>query len=93
MQAARLKATRDRPNKFDAGDCDALSRNSIRCLEENNGDRSAPACQPHFEAYRCRTCDFDLCARCYRRRDKAGFKGMALRKTDQEQSLTTWSYF
>ena len=21
-------------------------------LEENNGDRSAPACQPHFEAYR-----------------------------------------
>lgn len=52
MQAARLKATRDRPNKFDAKDCDALSRNSIRCLEENNGDRSAPACQPHFEAYR-----------------------------------------
>ena len=53
MQAARLHATRSTPNKFDAGDCDALSQNSIRCLEENNGDRSVNSpCQPHFEAYR-----------------------------------------
>lgn len=49
---------------------------------------------PHYVAYRCRTCDFDLCPRCYRQKDKPsakGFGGRAIRR-DGEQ-LTTWTFF
>eukprot|EP00929_Paragymnodinium_shiwhaense_P000294 TRINITY_DN100532_c0_g1_i1.p1 TRINITY_DN100532_c0_g1~~TRINITY_DN100532_c0_g1_i1.p1 ORF type:complete len:957 (-),score=257.01 TRINITY_DN100532_c0_g1_i1:149-3019(-) len=49
---------------------------------------------PHYIAYRCRTCDFDLCPRCYKLKDKPnarGFGAQAIRK-DGEQ-ITTWGYF
>jgi len=49
---------------------------------------------PHYVAYRCRTCDFDLCPRCYRQKDKPsakGFGGRGIRR-DGEQ-LTTWTFF
>ncbi|CAE8639487.1 unnamed protein product, partial [Polarella glacialis] len=29
---------------------------------------------PHYIAYRCRTCDFDLCPRCYKQKDKQSSK-------------------
>jgi len=54
------------------------------CEEEMEG--------PHYAAFRCRTCDFDLCSRCYRRKDKPGFKGAILPRSD-DQSLSTWGYF
>mmetsp|Transcript_43264 Transcript_43264/g.78747 ORF Transcript_43264/g.78747 Transcript_43264/m.78747 type:complete len:946 (+) Transcript_43264:67-2904(+) len=49
---------------------------------------------PHYVAYRCRTCDFDLCPRCYRLKDKPTFKGTGARaiRKDSDQ-LTTWTYF
>mmetsp|Transcript_69612 Transcript_69612/g.167029 ORF Transcript_69612/g.167029 Transcript_69612/m.167029 type:complete len:942 (+) Transcript_69612:102-2927(+) len=49
---------------------------------------------PHYIAYRCRTCDFDLCPRCYKLKDKPTFKGTGARgiRKDTEQ-LTSWSYF
>jgi ABC-type multidrug transport system fused ATPase/permease subunit len=49
---------------------------------------------PHYSAYRCRTCDFDLCPRCYRQKDKASAKGYGARalRRDGEQ-LTTWTFF
>jgi ABC-type multidrug transport system fused ATPase/permease subunit len=49
---------------------------------------------PHYIAYRCRTCDFDLCPRCYKQKDKPTAKGYGQRalRRDGEQ-ITTWSYF
>lgn len=49
---------------------------------------------PHYIAYRCRTCDFDLCPRCYKQKDKPTAKGYGSRavRRDGEQ-ITTWSYF
>eukprot|EP00930_Biecheleria_cincta_P001244 TRINITY_DN102391_c0_g1_i1.p1 TRINITY_DN102391_c0_g1~~TRINITY_DN102391_c0_g1_i1.p1 ORF type:complete len:977 (+),score=152.66 TRINITY_DN102391_c0_g1_i1:128-3058(+) len=49
---------------------------------------------PHYIAYRCRTCDFDLCPRCYKNKDKNSAKGFGARsvRKDQEQ-ITTWTYF
>lgn len=38
-----------RPGKFKYGDCDQLGKNSMKCLEENDYNRSAAACQPHFK--------------------------------------------
>ncbi|CAD7947713.1 unnamed protein product [Amoebophrya sp. A120] len=51
--------------------------------------------KPYFEAYRCRTCDFDLCPRCYRRKDNPNFKGVAFRDDEgqEKDSLTTMGYF
>jgi len=46
---------------------------------------------PHWDAYRCRTCDFDLCPRCYRRKDKPDFKGVSVRGAEDRQ-LTSWDY-
>ena len=62
---------------------------------------------PHYEAWRCRTCDFDLCSRCYRRRNNPDFKGVAFRNTaandpndptstggeNVSESLSTYGYF
>eukprot|EP00929_Paragymnodinium_shiwhaense_P119728 TRINITY_DN91629_c0_g1_i1.p1 TRINITY_DN91629_c0_g1~~TRINITY_DN91629_c0_g1_i1.p1 ORF type:complete len:938 (+),score=269.63 TRINITY_DN91629_c0_g1_i1:148-2961(+) len=49
---------------------------------------------PHYIAYRCRTCDFDLCPRCYRKKDKASAKGMGSLSIRQNgDQVTTWSYF
>lgn len=49
---------------------------------------------PHYIAYRCRTCDFDLCPRCYKQKDKPAAKGHGGRavRRDGEQ-ITTWTYF
>lgn len=49
---------------------------------------------PHYVAYRCRTCDFDLCPRCYRQKDKSSARGFGARslRGDGEQ-ITTWTYF
>mmetsp|Transcript_34234 Transcript_34234/g.72928 ORF Transcript_34234/g.72928 Transcript_34234/m.72928 type:complete len:934 (+) Transcript_34234:121-2922(+) len=49
---------------------------------------------PHYIAYRCRTCDFDLCPRCHRKRNDPNAKGYGARavRRDGEQ-LSTWSYF
>mmetsp|Transcript_61440 Transcript_61440/g.170354 ORF Transcript_61440/g.170354 Transcript_61440/m.170354 type:complete len:934 (-) Transcript_61440:103-2904(-) len=49
---------------------------------------------PHYIAYRCRTCDFDLCPRCHRKKNDPTAKGYGARavRRDGEQ-LTTWSYF
>jgi len=49
---------------------------------------------PHYIAYRCRTCDFDLCPRCYKQKDKPTAKGYGARgvRRDGEQT-TTWTYF
>lgn len=49
---------------------------------------------PHYIAYRCRTCDFDLCPRCYKQKDKPTAKGYgarAIRKNGEQ--VTTWTYF
>ena len=34
--------------------------------------------QPHFIAYRCRTCDFDLGPRGYKRKDKPDVKSLGV---------------
>ncbi|CAK0833010.1 unnamed protein product [Prorocentrum cordatum] len=49
---------------------------------------------PHYIAYRCRTCDFDLCPRCHKKKDDPNARGFGSRavRRDGEQ-LTTWSYF
>jgi len=49
---------------------------------------------PDYVAYRCRTCDFDMCQRCYRRKDKKSAKGYGQRgiRSDGAQ-LTTWTFF
>jgi len=49
---------------------------------------------PHYVAYRCRTCDFDLCPRCYNMKDKPTARGHGLRaiRKDGEQ-ITTWTFF
>lgn len=49
---------------------------------------------PHYIAYRCRTCDFDLCPRCHKKKDDSSAKGFGARavRRDGEQ-MTTWSYF
>jgi len=49
---------------------------------------------PHYVAYRCRTCDFDLCPRCYKQKDKTSARGFGARslRGDGEQ-ITTWTYF
>ncbi|CAE7267844.1 ABCB25 [Symbiodinium sp. CCMP2592] len=47
---------------------------------------------PHYVAYRCRTCDFNLCPRCYKQKDKHHAKGFGARGPDGEQ-ITTWTYF
>jgi len=49
---------------------------------------------PHYIAYRCRTCDFDLCPRCYKQKDKPNAKGYGSKaiRRDGEQ-VTTWTYF
>eukprot|EP00928_Gymnodinium_smaydae_P033307 TRINITY_DN23893_c0_g3_i1.p1 TRINITY_DN23893_c0_g3~~TRINITY_DN23893_c0_g3_i1.p1 ORF type:complete len:960 (-),score=115.93 TRINITY_DN23893_c0_g3_i1:62-2740(-) len=54
------------------------------CEEEMQG--------PNYDAFRCRTCDFDLCTRCYRRKDKPGFKGAIIPRSGDE-ALSTWGYF
>ena len=42
-------------SRFDAGSCEALGKNSIKCIEDHGYDRAAPACKVHFEAYKeCR---------------------------------------
>lgn len=54
-EAARA-ASRTHSTKFDAGSCEELGKNSIRCIEDHGYDRSAPECKVHFEAYReCRS--------------------------------------
>jgi len=49
---------------------------------------------PHYIAYRCRTCDFDLCPRCHKKRNDPSAKGYGAQavRRDGEQ-LTTWTYF
>ena len=44
-------------SKYDAGGCDALSRASVKCLEDLGYDKKAAqtACKVHYDAYReCR---------------------------------------
>lgn len=49
---------------------------------------------PHYIAYRCRTCDFDLCPRCHRKKDNPTAKGYGARSVRRDgEQLTTWSYF
>ena len=43
--------------KFDAGNCDALGKASVKCIEDLGYDRRAAstACKVHFDAYKeCR---------------------------------------
>lgn len=47
--------------------------------------------KPHYDAYRCRTCDFDLCPRCYKQKDNPEFKGSGLRRDGE--AITTMQYF
>eukprot|EP00928_Gymnodinium_smaydae_P006818 TRINITY_DN12428_c0_g1_i2.p1 TRINITY_DN12428_c0_g1~~TRINITY_DN12428_c0_g1_i2.p1 ORF type:complete len:921 (-),score=210.57 TRINITY_DN12428_c0_g1_i2:310-3072(-) len=49
---------------------------------------------PHYIAYRCRTCDFDLCPRCYKQKDKATARGYGARSVRRDgEQITTWTYF
>ncbi|CAE7774212.1 ABCB25 [Symbiodinium sp. CCMP2456] len=49
---------------------------------------------PHYIAYRCRTCDFDLCPRCYKQKDKHSAKGFGARSVRRDgEQITTWTYF
>lgn len=49
---------------------------------------------PHYIAYRCHTCDFDLCPRCYKQKDKPNAKGYGARSVRRDgEQITTWSYF
>ncbi|CAJ1450643.1 unnamed protein product, partial [Effrenium voratum] len=49
---------------------------------------------PHYVAYRCRTCDFDLCPRCYKQKDKTSAKGFGARSVRRDgEQITTWTYF
>eukprot|EP00421_Protoceratium_reticulatum_P027484 CAMPEP_0168477224 /NCGR_PEP_ID=MMETSP0228-20121227/62297_1 /TAXON_ID=133427 /ORGANISM="Protoceratium reticulatum, Strain CCCM 535 (=CCMP 1889)" /LENGTH=923 /DNA_ID=CAMNT_0008493377 /DNA_START=1 /DNA_END=2772 /DNA_ORIENTATION=+ len=49
---------------------------------------------PHYIAYRCRTCDFDLCPRCHRKKDDPNARGYGARSVRRDgEQLTTWSYF
>lgn len=49
---------------------------------------------PHYIAYRCRTCDFDLCPRCYKNKDKTSAKGFGARSVRKDgEQITTWTYF
>ncbi|CAK9081631.1 ABC transporter B family member 25 (ABC transporter ABCB.25) (OsABCB25) (Protein ALS1 homolog) (Protein ALUMINUM SENSITIVE 1) (OsALS1) [Durusdinium trenchii] len=49
---------------------------------------------PHYVAYRCRTCDFDLCPRCYKQKDKTSAKGFGARSLrGNGEQITTWTYF
>ena len=48
---------------------------------------------PHFDAFRCLTCDYDLCITCYKRKDKPSFKGSFALRGASETSITTWGYF
>jgi len=49
---------------------------------------------PHYIAYRCRTCDFDLCPRCYKNKDKNSAKGFGARSVRRDgEQITTWTYF
>jgi len=49
---------------------------------------------PHYIAYRCRTCDFDLCPRCYKNKDKSTAKGFGARSVRRDgEQITTWTYF
>lgn len=49
---------------------------------------------PHFIAYRCRICDFDLCPRCYKSKDKAAAKGFGAKSIRKEgEQITTWTFF
>ena len=55
-EAARaLTRPQEENSKFDHGDCDLLGKASIKCIEEHGYNRSDPACQPHYDAYKeCR---------------------------------------
>jgi ABC-type multidrug transport system fused ATPase/permease subunit len=48
---------------------------------------------PYYEAFRCRTCDFDLCTRCYQRKDRKNFKGGYQIRNDEEQQVTSFTFF
>eukprot|EP00927_Polykrikos_kofoidii_P056423 TRINITY_DN5053_c0_g1_i2.p1 TRINITY_DN5053_c0_g1~~TRINITY_DN5053_c0_g1_i2.p1 ORF type:complete len:970 (+),score=168.65 TRINITY_DN5053_c0_g1_i2:171-3080(+) len=63
---------------------DLQSHYCDNCEEEMRG--------PGYEAFRCRTCHFDLCARCYTRKDKPDSEGAILPKSG-DQALTTWGFF
>lgn len=43
--------------------------------------------KPVYDAYRCRTCDFDLCPRCYKNKDNPEFKGVGGLQTGQALSI------
>lgn len=41
--------------KYVAGDCEALGKASIKCIEDHGFNRAHPACQVHYDAYKeCR---------------------------------------
>eukprot|EP00397_Hematodinium_sp_SG-2012_P003107 GEMP01003115.1.p1 GENE.GEMP01003115.1~~GEMP01003115.1.p1 ORF type:complete len:929 (+),score=200.85 GEMP01003115.1:92-2878(+) len=48
--------------------------------------------KPHYDAHRCRTCDFDLCPRCYKNKDNPEFKGVGGLRNGEDGPLTTWMY-
>ena len=55
MEAARkVKRLGEDAVKYDGGDCEALGKASMKCLEEQGYDRSraAVACHSYYEAYR-----------------------------------------
>jgi ABC-type multidrug transport system fused ATPase/permease subunit len=48
---------------------------------------------PYYEAFRCRTCDFDLCTRCYQRKDRKNFKGGYQIRNEEEEQVTSFTFF
>jgi ABC-type multidrug transport system fused ATPase/permease subunit len=48
---------------------------------------------PYYEAFRCRTCDFDLCTRCYQRKDRQSFKGGYKIRNENEEQVTSFTFF
>jgi hypothetical protein len=48
---------------------------------------------PYYEAFRCRTCDFDLCTRCYQRKDRKNFKGGYQIRNEDETQVTSFTFF
>jgi ABC-type multidrug transport system fused ATPase/permease subunit len=48
---------------------------------------------PYYEAFRCRTCDFDLCTRCYQRKDRKNFKGGYQIRNEGDEQVTSFSFF
>lgn len=53
--ARQVKRLDEERSKYKPGNCEELGRASIKCIEENNYNRKAAACQGHFDAYKaCR---------------------------------------